>query len=83
MAKRKKTKRKRSTAEKVMIVLGILIALSMIFSLIVGLGGGGSSSTPSGGLPVEFGEPIASAIVDGATFVGAYLPGATGLSGFW
>lgn len=31
-------KRKRSTAEKVMIVLGILIAISMVMSLIVSLG---------------------------------------------
>ena len=31
-------KRKRSTAEKVMIVLGILIAISMVMSLIVTLG---------------------------------------------
>lgn len=30
--------RKRSTAEKVMIVLGILIALSMVLSLIISLG---------------------------------------------
>jgi cell division protein FtsL len=30
-------KRKRSTAEKVMIVLGIVIALSMILSLVVSL----------------------------------------------
>ncbi|MCL4266296.1 MAG: hypothetical protein KJ069_24025 [Anaerolineae bacterium] len=30
--------RKRSTAEKVMIVLGIVIALSMILSLVVSLG---------------------------------------------
>jgi hypothetical protein len=32
--------RKRSTAEKVMIVLGIVIALSMILSLVVSLGSG-------------------------------------------
>ncbi len=31
-------KRKRSTAEKVMIVLGILITLSMVLSLLVSLG---------------------------------------------
>ncbi len=30
--------RKRSTAEKVMIVLGIVIALSMIMSLVISLG---------------------------------------------
>jgi hypothetical protein len=42
MAK-KKARRKRSTSEKVMIVFGIIIALSMIFSLFVGLGGGGTT----------------------------------------
>ena len=31
--------RKRSTAEKVMLVLGIVIALSMLLSLVVSLGG--------------------------------------------
>jgi hypothetical protein len=41
---RKKARRKRSTSEKIMIVFGILIALSMIFSLFVGLGGGGFGS---------------------------------------
>ena len=44
---RRKARRKRSTSEKMMIVLGILIALSMLFSLFVGLGsGGGSSNAP-------------------------------------
>jgi len=51
MAKRKRTRRKRSTAEKVMFVLGILIALSMILSLIVGLGSGGASH---GNAPLPF-----------------------------
>lgn len=41
---RKRVRRKRSTSEKIMIVFGILIALSMIFSLFVGLGGGGFGS---------------------------------------
>jgi len=38
MAKRKKLKRRRTKSEIVMIVLGMLIALSMILSLFVGLG---------------------------------------------
>jgi hypothetical protein len=50
MAKRK-TRRKRSTAEKVTLVLGILIALSMILSLIVGLGSGGATH---GNAPLPF-----------------------------
>jgi hypothetical protein len=43
MAK-KKRRRKRSFSEKIMIVLGIIIALSMLASLIVGLGSGGANS---------------------------------------
>jgi hypothetical protein len=42
---RRKARRRRSTSEKVMIVLGILIALSMLASLIVGLGSGGGQSS--------------------------------------
>jgi len=41
MAKRSK-RRRRTTSEKVMLVLGVRIALSMIFALIVGLGSRGS-----------------------------------------
>ena len=41
MAK-KKRRRKRSFSEKIMIILGILIALSMLVSLIAGLSSGGS-----------------------------------------
>ena len=40
----KKKRRKRSFSEKIMIVLGIIIALSMLASLIVGLGSGGANS---------------------------------------
>ena len=58
MAKRK-ARRRRSTSEKVMIVLGILIALSMLFSLFVGLG---SSGDNSGNSPLpeseRFEEPV-------------------------
>jgi hypothetical protein len=39
MAKKRK-RRKRTTSEKVMLVLGVLIALSMILALIAGLGSG-------------------------------------------
>lgn len=45
MAK-KSRKRKRSTSEKVMIVLGILIAISMLLSLFVGLGSSGRNNSP-------------------------------------
>ncbi|HSG17813.1 MAG TPA: hypothetical protein VLE70_16025 [Anaerolineae bacterium] len=48
---RRKARRRRSNSEKVMIVLGILIALSMLFSLFVGLGGGGSDSLGNSPLP--------------------------------
>lgn len=36
-------KRRRSTAEKVMIVLGIIIALSMVLSLVVSLASNGGT----------------------------------------
>jgi len=45
MAK-KSRKRKRSTSEKVMIVLGIIIAFSMLLSLFVGLGSRSSGNRP-------------------------------------
>ena len=48
---RKKARRRRTTSEKVMLVLGILIALSMLFSLIVGLGSGGGDGTGNAPLP--------------------------------
>ena len=44
MAKRKTTPR-RSTSEKILIVLSIIIALSMILGLVVGLGGGRSRAS--------------------------------------
>jgi hypothetical protein len=52
MAKRK-ARRRRTTSEKVMLVLGILIALSMLVSLIAGLGGG---SDPTGNSPLPESE---------------------------
>ena len=45
MAKRKVTKRSRSFSEKVMIVLSIIIALSMILGLVVGLSGNRNRSS--------------------------------------
>lgn len=56
MAKRKVVKRSRSFSEKVMIVLSIIIALSMILGLVVGLTAnrGGTTTTPTSQLvPVE------------------------------
>ncbi len=44
MAKRKTTPR-RSTSEKILIVLSIIIALSMILGLVVGLGGSRATSS--------------------------------------
>jgi hypothetical protein len=55
MAK-KKRKRRRSTSEKVIMILGILIALSMILGLFVGLGGGRSGEQAP--LPIEHFEDI-------------------------
>jgi hypothetical protein len=69
MAKRKRTRRKRSTAETVMLVLGILIALSMILSLLVGLGG--RRATPSNApLPFESWHHEAAEL-DGSTSDGS------------
>jgi hypothetical protein len=67
---RRKARRRRSTSEKVMIVLGILIALSMLFSLFVGLGGGGGDHTGNAPLPESErfeapAEPLGAVDVDG------------------
>ncbi len=67
MAK-KSRKRRRSTSEKIMIILGILIALSMMLSLFVGLGssrrGQGNAPLPeSERFDLEYegaGEPISA-----------------------
>ncbi|MFN2189660.1 MAG: hypothetical protein ACK2T3_12925 [Candidatus Promineifilaceae bacterium] len=56
--KKKKAQRRRTTSEKVIIVLGIIIALSMILSLVVGLGSRGRSNSSSA-LPQDPWAPIA------------------------
>ena len=61
MAKRKK-RRKRTFSEKVMFVLGILIALSMIFALIAGLSGGRSLGRAP--LTYEWGEYDSESVVE-------------------
>ena len=61
--KKKKVKRRRTTSEKVIIVLGIIIAISMIMSLVVGLGSRGSTEGSSA-LPEESIVPIAMVIED-------------------
>ena len=63
MAKKKKrAKRRRTTSEKVIIVLGIIIALSMMLSLVFGLGSGSTASDSSGSLPEPYEVPIAQTI---------------------
>ena len=64
MAK-KSRRRRRSFSEKVMIVLGIIIALSMLASLIVGLGSGGSNA------PLPENERFNETLVDPADSIGA------------
>lgn len=59
--KKKKVRKRRTTSEKVIIVLGIIIALSMIMSLVVGLGSRGSAEG-SGALPDDSSVPIAMTI---------------------
>jgi len=51
MAK-KRRKRRRSASEKILIVLGILITLSMLFALVAGLGSGGRGYEQAP-LPIE------------------------------
>ncbi len=56
MAK-KKRRRKRTTSENVMLVLGVIIALTMIFALFAGLGSGrGSGQAPLPDSWSEYGE---------------------------
>ncbi|MGB3717654.1 MAG: hypothetical protein WA996_24785 [Candidatus Promineifilaceae bacterium] len=57
--KKKKVKRRRTTSEKVIIVLGIIIALSMILSLVAGLGSRSRGANSSSSLPEDTGVPIA------------------------
>ncbi|GAG84228.1 unnamed protein product [marine sediment metagenome] len=75
MAKKKrKVKRRRTTSEKVIIVLGIIIALSMILSLVAGLGNRSRGADGSSSLPEDFGVPIALEIESTAyeTFMSTY-----------
>jgi hypothetical protein len=65
MAKKKRMKRRRTTSEKVIIVLGIIIALSMILSLVVGLGGRSTGDAGSSNLlPETSGQPVAMSTGD-------------------
>lgn len=73
MAK-KSRKRKRSTSEKVMIVLGILIALSMILSLFVGLGASGDA----GNAPLPESERFDLEFEGSGDPIGALDPGTVG-----
>jgi ABC-type nitrate/sulfonate/bicarbonate transport system permease component len=52
MANKRARKRRRSTSEKIFIVLSIIIALSMILALFVSFGAGTSSSLPEPSLVV-------------------------------
>ena len=72
--KKKKVKRKRTTSEKVIIVLGIIIALSMILSLVAGLGGRSRGADGSSSLPEFSGIPIALEVGGSAdeTFMSTY-----------
>ncbi len=67
MAK-KRYRRKRSNSEKIMIILGLIIAFSMMLSLIVGLGSSGRSRNaplPDGGQIEEiYTEPVGA--IDGS-----------------
>jgi hypothetical protein len=72
MAK-KKRRRKRSTSEKVMLVLGIIIALSMLASLIVGLGSGGSQ----GNAPLPESERIEEIYIEPVSAIDGGQPGLT------
>ena len=75
MAKKKrKVKRRRTTSEKVIFVLGIIIALSMILSLVAGLGSRSRGADGSSSLPGASGVPIALEIEGSAydTFMSTY-----------
>jgi hypothetical protein len=52
MAKRKVTKRKRTTSEKIFIVLSILIAIGLLLGSFMA-GGSTSTGTPGSSLPSE------------------------------
>ncbi len=72
MAKRKK-RRKRTISEKVMLVLGILIALSMISALIAGLGSGKSLGRAP--LTIEWGEYDSVSVFEEGTSLGGPVEG--------
>lgn len=76
MAKRKTKRRKRTTSEKVVLVLGILIALSMILSLFIGFSGR-SRRSDSGSLPVEPSTLVALAVEGASPIVATVVQGAT------
>ena len=75
MAK-KKRRRRRSFSEKIMLILGIIIALSMLVSLIAGLGSGGSRSNAPlpEGIEEIYIEPVSA--IDGDQPALAYSPAA-------
>jgi hypothetical protein len=73
MAK-KSTRRRRSTSEKVMIVLGILIALSMLISLFAGLGGSRRSSSSTGNAPLPESERFEAPVAPVSALDGPGLP---------
>jgi hypothetical protein len=82
MAK-KTRRRKRSTSEKIMVVLGILIALSMLVSLIAGLGSSGNNTNAplfederveEIYIEPSYREPLSA--IDGGLPAMAYLPAA-------
>jgi hypothetical protein len=73
--KKKKVRKRRTTTEKVIIVLGIIIALSMIMSLVVGLGSRGSTEGSSA-LPEDSSVPIAI-VIESVEIDGTVVGGTT------
>jgi hypothetical protein len=69
MAK-KKRKRRRSISEKILIVLGILITLSMLFALVAGLGSGGRGNEQAP-LPIDHFEYLEA---EGLNHSGGAIP---------
>jgi hypothetical protein len=70
MAK-KTRRRRRSTSEKVMLVLGIIIALSMLVSLIAGLGTSGRDNNA----PLPEGELFEQIHIEPVSAIDGDLPG--------
>ena len=73
--KKKKVRKRRTTSEIVIIVLGIIIAISMIMSLVVGLGSRGSTEGSSA-LPEDSIVPIAM-VIESAEIDGTVVGGTT------